>query len=159
MLVMCSMLFILYLSAENQLISVISMYWSPNCAIKVLPPGQVVAQKQVEHLFRQRRILGLYLDEAARFGVHRRRPHHVRVVSPAPSNAESCTSCPAASPAPRKAPRRIGKICPALVRNLKQRRLRNKHLARLNQRRHKAVNHRPESASVSGTRRRLHRYR
>ena len=41
---------------------------------------QIIAQQQIENLHRALHILGHDLDEAARFRVHGRHPHHFRVV-------------------------------------------------------------------------------
>ena len=46
----------------------------------ILAPLQIVAEQQIERARRRLRLLGHDLDEAARFGVHRRQPHHLRVV-------------------------------------------------------------------------------
>ena len=46
----------------------------------VLAALKIVAQQQVEDLLRPLDVLGHDLDETARFGIHRRHPHHLRVV-------------------------------------------------------------------------------
>ena len=46
----------------------------------ILAPLQIVAEQQIERARRRLRILGHDFDETARFGVHRREPHHFGVV-------------------------------------------------------------------------------
>ena len=46
----------------------------------VLAALQIVAEEQIEYLRGRLRVLGHDLDETARFGVHGRQPHHLRVV-------------------------------------------------------------------------------
>ena len=46
----------------------------------VFPSLEIIAEEQIEHLLRQRDVLGHDLDEPPCGGVHRRHPHHLRVV-------------------------------------------------------------------------------
>ena len=114
----------------------------------LLASGEIIAEQQVKASGHQLSVLGHDPYETARLGVHRRHPHHVRIVL-----AETF----AAADAGLRAVERVdylgllavgvGKIGLALALYLVERRLRDVHVALADERRHEAVEHREDEGS------------
>ena len=111
----------------------------------VFPSLEIIAEEQIEHLLRQGHILGHDLDEPPCGGVHRRHPHHLRVV---------LTETLGAVDRDLLALERfqnfrllalgIGKPCLILAADLIERRFRDIDIALLDERGAEAVDHRQD---------------
>ena len=103
---------------------------------------QIIAQQQIEDLHRALHVLGHDLDESARGGVHGRHPHHLRVVFAKTLGAVDGELLALQLFDDLGFLRvRVGKPRLILARDLIQGRFRDIHIALLNERRAKPVDH------------------